>query len=272
MSRKSKIEFIKKITSYGEKELGLDFKGSFEQFSSRSRTANWLYVSSKDHIKSMLPENATYLFSWDTTKLAKKEKYYKAKRFHTYLFKAEAHGGGKCPITPSLLEATPARQLYVVLHEGWHSTLSAKGLRIPYSIEESSGRLVGIQGAVGFCKWAGDKDILSQVFDQAKAWKDFAFFINTAFVNLGAGTSAAALHAIKIAATRLSKNMPQSWEKAELSEHDINNAFILRYHDYTGHYPLCLKLLKRFKHLNKTIKIMQEVFKTSVEKSLNDYI
>ncbi|MHC4662572.1 MAG: aminopeptidase [Planctomycetota bacterium] len=259
--RRKKIAFIKELKRFGGKELKLDFAGSFEKFKSDYRTANWLYVVRRDRFESALPENETFLFFWDIRKARRRQTLYRKKRFDTYLYSAEAHGGGKCPITPLLLEAARARQAYVVLHEAWHSTCRIEGIRMPYALEEATGRVVGVIGAVKFAEKTGDEGLITECQDQARDWERFARFINRnakALDKLYGGNATAKKRGklfskAEAEAKKLREKTKSEWERKELTR-EINNALFFRYRDYTLHYPLALKIFRLSRSLPNAMK------------------
>ena len=113
---REKLHFIEQLRDFGKAVLDLDFDGSFKKYETRHHTANWLYAVHSDRLASAFPGNQIFRFTWDLTQARRWERYYRKRGRHTYLYSAEAHGGARCPITPSLLEASQARQCYVVLH------------------------------------------------------------------------------------------------------------------------------------------------------------
>lgn len=247
--RREKIAFVKSIKEFGENRLGLYFDGSFEKTSLENPTANWLYVARPDALESALPEEAVFMFFWNITKARRAATRYRKKGMHTYLYSAEAHGGRMCPITPSLLEADPCRQAYVVLHEGWHATLRAEKIRMPYALEEATGRVVGVAGAVEFAKFIRNSEMEKRAERQAAAWMELARFVNRSCKKLerAYGNNSPVkrlLGSLRKEAFLLRDKIESRWEKEELTR-EMNNAFFMRYRDYTLHYPLALRVWKK---------------------------
>ncbi|TET33366.1 MAG: hypothetical protein E3J72_16900 [Planctomycetota bacterium] len=250
-AKPGKIAFVKELVKFGEEKLSLNFAGSFRKVDRKKKTANWLYVVHPDKLESALPNNETFLFFWDLGKARRKQTFYRKKGFHTYLYRAEAHGGGKCPITPMLLAATGARQGYVVLHEAWHSTCWSGGIRMPYALEEATGRVVGVMGAVMFAEKTGDVELIRECRNQARDWERFARFINRGAKALDkiygkkpfAKERNVFFRKAREEADRLRDKTKSPWEKEELTR-EMNNALFFRYRDYTLHYPLALRIYK----------------------------
>ncbi|MFH1421765.1 MAG: aminopeptidase [Planctomycetota bacterium] len=272
MALGSTIDFIRRVRKFGKRVLNLNFKGSFQQFNPKLQTANWLYASPIHKIKSALKDaekrRVPFLFSWDRKELDVKDQECKEQGLDTYLFSAEAHGSGDCPITEILLKSEKVRQCYVILHEGWHSTLIEENIKIPYSLEEATGRVVGNFGAIAFAKKEEDNELYKCAIEQERNWARFADFINRWFVKVielyekvrlskkanNHGTRAEMMEEISQArkpllkkvqkrAEALSTSMSTEWGMKELAS-PINNAFLLRYYNYTKYYPLAVKTLK----------------------------
>jgi hypothetical protein len=272
------VAFVKELVKFGEEKLKLNFAGSFREVDRQKKTANWLYVVHPDKLESALPNNDTFIFFWDLGKAKRKQTYYRKKGFHTYLYSAEAHGGGKCPITPMLLDATGARQGYVVLHEAWHSTCWSSGIRMPYALEEATGRVIGVMGAVMFAEKKGDAGLIMECRNQARDWERFARFINRGAKALDriygkkpfAKERNAFFRKAGEEADRLRDKTKSPWEKKELTR-EMNNAIFFRYRDYTLHYPLALKVcesspslmsaMKKYKHAARkgALKILRQM-------------
>ena len=278
-SLKEHLDFVAALREYGQEHMGLQFDGSFEQYSDTHQRCNWLYVCHPDTLVSGLKNRAPFEFHWDTAKARRRQTHFEKKGFHTYLYQAEAHGGRQCPITPSLLESVTARQGYVILHEGWHATLRLEGLRMPYTLEESTGRVVGLEGAKQFARHTGDADMLQAATDQMDAWGIFAGYINTMWRKLTklyarqntARELTAIMQHIQDAADAARSRMPPSWEREELNR-PVTNAFILRNHDYTWYYPLALDVLNKTGCLKRAMLKYRKAADEGAPGMLKEYI
>ena len=264
---KDKIQFNKDIKKLGEKELGLLFAGSFSRMAKESFSCNWVYACPKNKMESVLGNEMPFEFYPDMDKALERQKELHKKKYDTYFYHAEAHGGGKCPITKEMLESDRARQCYVVLHEAWHTTSSINGHNFPYPFEESSGRVVGLFGGIEFAKYLKDDELLKITSDQEAAWSMFADFVNESYNSLKElqGSKATTAQFTKLKkelnskAAELYKTVPDSWEKSELKK-EINNAFIIRYHDYTVYYPLAKKIFLKSRSLKEAMEIYSKLF------------
>ncbi len=270
-SKPTGIRLIKELVRFGKSHINLDFDGSFESVDARAETANWLYVSEASEITSAVKKSGRRLkfkFSWSRKHLKRSAAAYRGLGFDTYLFSAEGHGGGNCPITPALLESDRARQGYVVIHEGWHSTLRREKVNLPYDIEEATGRAIGCFGIIEFARERSDPELLAQAVHQEEDWSSFACFINRWHGRLskmytgGAGNmprrKADMLLTAGAEAAKLRKRMKTFWEAKELDA-ALNNAFFLRYHSYTCFYPLAARVVKSCGSVKKAARAFKKL-------------
>lgn len=259
-ARKEQLAFVKAIRRFGEDRLGLQFDGSFERYVGKYKTANWLYAVHPDRLESALPGGQIFRFTWDLAQARRWQRYQRDKGMDTYLYSAEAHGGARCPITPAMLAAPRARQGYVILHEAWHSTLRLRNIRMPYPLEEATGRVVGVLGAIHFARYRRDRDLLEEAFAQKNAWGDLARFVNHTTRRLERAYAGRAprrarreiLSRARRAADRFSARTASVWEREEFRR-EMNNAFFFRYRDYTRYYPLALQV---YEHLGSVKRAM----------------
>lgn len=264
---KDKIKFIKDIKKFGEKELGLLFAGSFSRMAKDTFSCNWVYACPKNKMESVLGDEMPFEFYPDMDKALERQKELDKMKYDTYFYHAEAHGGGKCPITKEMLESDSARQCYVVLHEAWHTTSSINGYNFTYPFEESTGRVIALFGGIEFAEYLKDDELLRLTTDQEAAWSMFADFVNESYDRLKELQEKKASTAqftklkkdLNEKAAELYKTVPDSWEKSELKK-EINNAFIIRYHDYTVYYPLAKKILLKSKSLVEAMHVYSKPF------------
>jgi Putative aminopeptidase len=275
---KEKLRFVQDLRAFGTEKLQLQFDGSFKTYEPKHYTANWLYAVHPDRLASAFPGNETFRFTWDLAQARRWDRYQRGKGRHTYLYSAEAHGGSRCPITPSLLDADRARQCYVVLHEAWHSTLRLEGIRMPYPLEEASGRVVGVIGGELFAAHTGDKALARATAAQSKDWAALARFINRSYrrlekqytVGATAATRRETFKQLRAEADRIRSRTQSTWEKEEYRR-TMNNAFFFRYHDYTCNYPLSLQVCNRSSGLARAMKLYKRAGRTGAIEQLKDF-
>ena len=238
----NQLDFIHELVEFGKTKLNLEFGDSFSEYSEEHTICNWLYVCYPDKFQSALPNSSEFLFFWKEEEAKKQQKIFNEKGFHTYLYQAEGHGGENCPITDGLINATKARQAYVVLHEGWHITVRHKSYKMSYPFEESSGRALGLVGAILFALEKNDKQLHLECCNQLQAWKLMSAYINQYRAKLkygllfsGEQKQQLLFDEINTAAQKVVKEMPESWERHELNR-QINFAFILRNYSYTKYF------------------------------------
>lgn len=273
-TQKEKLRFVRSVREFGRVALSLSFDRSFSRYEPKNSTANWLYVVHPDKFESGFQSGQTFRFSWDIARARRWERYYRGRGFHTYLYRAEAHGGANCPVTPSLLDADRARQAYVILHEAWHSTLrlSPKDSCLPYPLEEATGRVVGVIGAVMYAKEIRDADLCAEAKAQESAWGAFAKLVNSTHAKLSKVYSngftpqkrKALFIEARSKAERLKSRTVSRWEREEL-DRDLNNAFFYRYHDYTRFYPLALSVYQKAPSLRKAMALYKRAGGASID-------
>jgi hypothetical protein len=277
-THREKLAFIRDLCGFGRNRLRLQFDGSFRKYTARYRTANWLYVVRRDALTSALPREETFRFAWDRARARRWERYHRARGRDTYLYSAEGHGGAGCPITPSLLAATPARQGYVVLHEAWHSTLRLAKIQMPYALEEATGRVVGVIGTILFAQRFGESSLLREAEAQAHDWGAFVRFVNRTHQQLRHFYSTAHTRrdrarlfaGVRTTAAELRKRTRSAWEREELTR-EMNNAFFFRYHDYTRFYPLALRVCRAAGSLPRAIQRYMRAGRTGAARQLTDF-
>jgi len=256
-----KLNFIKKIVEFGKNELNLEFGNSFSEYSEEHKICNWLYVCYPNKFKSALPNRSEFHFFWKEAEAKKVQEDFDNKGFHTYLYQAEGHGGENCPITNGLLNATKERQAYVVLHEGWHITVRHKKYKMSYPFEESSGRALGLEGAILFALEQNDSQLYLNCCNQMQAWKLMSDYINISRNKLkyglffsGKNKQQLLFNEINFMAKQTVKQMPESWERNELNR-QINFAFILRNYSYTKYFTEAMNDIIKYGDLKKAIKL-----------------
>lgn len=277
------MRFIRDLRVFGERALGLRFDGSFARFVPRNPTANWIYVVHRDRLASALAGNETFRFSWKITQVRRWDRYHRRRGRDTYVYRAEAHGGARCPVTPSLLAAPRARQGYVVLHEAWHSTLRLEDVRLPYALEEATGRVVGVLGAVLFAEAQGDHALLRETREQARDWAAFAAFVNRTyrrlerFYRVHGGRPdllprrRRQFRTIRAEAQRLRAGTRSIWEREELTR-PMNNALFFRYYDYTRFYPLAQRVARQAGSLPRAMQVFRRAGETGAPEALRRFL
>ncbi len=278
-SLQHRLDFVRELVAFGERKLGLSFDGSFRRYAPRRRSANWLYAVEPTRFSSALPGRETFAFAWDLAKLRQRERRFRERGVHTYLYSAEAHGGRACPVTPCLLAAPRARQAYVVLHEAWHATLRLDGVRMPYALEEATGRVVGVWGARLLAEESGDRELAREAREQIRAWGAMAAFVNRSYRRLDrayrpggtARAQAAVWRSVRAAARALRARTRSPWEHEELGR-EINNAFIFRYYDYTKLYPLALAAYRVAGTLPRAMRVYKRAGRTGAPAQLREFV
>lgn len=258
-----KIGIIQQIKKFGREELGIDFENAFKDYAD-SKEFGWLYVTPRYKLRSIFKK--PYKFYTDIGRLEKKVEFY-SKDFDVHKFIGEAAGNKNCPITRSLLNSEIVRQVYVVLHEGWHMTNKSEN----YPLEESTGDLVGVIGTISFLG-KHFPEFKSKAEYQAKEFKEFNIFIMDYYTrlrdvfqvdscNFKRREKLNILGEADKKRLELVEQVKTGWLKDRFSQ-ELNNAFFYRYHFYCTHYDLAEDVYQRKHDLHGTI----EVFKKSLRR------
>jgi len=257
------IAEVKAIREFGE-SLGFDYGTAFTELDlSRKHPALFLYASLKYRIHSAVP-------GWTTEKPY--EAYEGNKEFamsrsaelmesgyDVLVFEAELHGAKHCPITRSLLECQSVRKQNGILHEGFHMFLTFHQIYLPYPLEEAIACYIGSAGSLEYCK-AHNTGLIEAANIGIRDWRLFSDFVNRncalleEFYKEVAGDYAAIqgfteetrrpmLEKIRSEAQDLKSRCDTDAVVYRLSA-DINNAFFLRYIDYTKFYPLVWEMFE----------------------------
>lgn len=258
-----KIKIIQQIKKFGQKELKLDFKDAFEEYT-HLKKFGWMYVTPKYKLKSIF--NEPYKFYRDIGELERGIKFYSDKGFDTHGFLGEATGNKKCPITLSLLNERLIRQAWVIFHEGWHMTNSGTS----NVLEEASGNFIGCIGAILFLgkyfpELKGDAEY------QFKELKKFSNFAKDYFMQLKEVFTVKTydfkrkekLRILNEARKKRDKSVKQirtEWIKNRYSQ-ELNNAFFYRWHFYCLHYDLIDGVYQKIQDLDETIKVLKRSLK-----------
>lgn len=238
------IAFIKKVKHFGESELGIDFRGSFERVSENCAHAYWLTATYPYALKKSLTR---VTFSMSESEILQIADWYEKSCFVSYIFRGEAHSGSQCPILPSLLNASRGRQANVVLHEGLHSLLRGAPFRRNRDLDESSASLICYYGALSFAEFECDEVLRQEILFALDWWLRYCNFINGAIGELSAiyrTYSAADLP--EVYTRTLARTIEEGITSGVLSEREklrntINAAYFLHQQPYTTFYPLILK-------------------------------
>ncbi len=140
---------------------------------------------------------------------------------------------------------------------------------MPYALEEATGRVVGVAGAMLFATQRNDQPLLAEARAQERAWGAFARFVNRTHAQLtrfyrvpGSRHEREALwRHIQGDCDALRNRTRSRWENEELAR-PLNNAFFFRYHDYTRRYPLAVQAFRATGSLRRTIRLYKNAGRT----------
>ncbi len=246
-----RIEEVNRIKRFGS-DLGIDFGDGFETVDlSRGKWFYWVYTSRKDRIETVL-KNGEPSEQFESRAAAKRyETAMLKKGFDTLTFNAALYGGSNvrdgCPITRGLLSRPICYQAYSVLHEGFHNHVSVNNVVIDYTLEEAVADYVGFEGARLYCEiyhHGSLRWLESDLEDRNR----FTAFVNKYYASLEKCYRGEGIGGRRILrnARRAAKKSGKHGKTIKKNSKKINNAFFLRYIDYTRHDGLVRDAFKRF--------------------------
>ncbi len=203
---------------------------------------HYLYISEADKVK--LPEEESYFryYGSNEEQALKQQEIKKAAGYHTLLYKTAA--------TSSAMVFSPLERYdrvslsFIALHEAHHiHRRNQKYTRIPYSMEEAAGDVLGNMVSEEWAIRYPDLFAVSEAVNQRKLNEWLYERINETRSRLDAGKPR------EKEFRQLSEALETKLEHADLFKKDrflypVNNAYFIRYGYYTKHYFLLKKLYK----------------------------
>ncbi|MCD6367678.1 MAG: aminopeptidase [Candidatus Aenigmarchaeota archaeon] len=260
-----KINFIHDVKKFAE-DLGIEFDGSFEDVVLDEKYFYWVIVSERNSLNPPEDYGIGYLFFKDKKEDAERFKdYLNEEGYDSMVYRAEAYGRGKCPITKALLESSKERISYAVIHEGFHDHLKVKNVKIPLEVEEPLADYVGLMGSLMFFKKEGLDT--RRVRSGIEEYNLFSGFVNKYHDLLeeyyeknesghdGEKILEAARNKLSSLKGRL-KNLDAAFK------FPINNAFFFYFRNYTKNWPIVREYMKNVgikRLLNDTEKVSEEI-------------
>lgn len=204
----------------------------------------YVYVSSSDSVHKIFPGNF-YYFGFDSERARKRSDSLSQLGYDVMLY--QTAGTSASVITNHLLTYDTYSIAFIMLHEAMHVHLVYAGYRVPYYYEESIGDVVG-NAYLKYCIPAGHKKTMKRF---VKCNEKVYRVINRCLKG-------------KKSKVKSEKRIFKITEKygtafqRERYQYPVNNAYLLRFRDYTQHY---FKLKRKFRK--------QSTLKKSLNASLN---
>ncbi len=231
-SNAEKIQLIQQLKIFLRSEIKLNLNNDFyDAWDNRTTTNYLLYISSSQTVKSI--NNRPFIFFGEDEKSALKEKTtYDSLGYETLLYKSNNTISTK--LSNSLLNFPSESIVFIVIHEAVHQHL--KGKSVPYIIEEAACDLVANYASIAFI----EKNY-SQLYKKAKKQKKLneKFYKN---INDAQKLADIALYAHKEqiyhSADKKIKNLIKRGNDLHRDRfnYGINNAFFVRYENYSKNY------------------------------------
>lgn len=227
-----KIQLIQQLKTFLRSEIKLNLNNDFyDAWDNRTTTNYLLYISSSQTVKSV--NNRPFIFFGEDEKSALKEKStYDSLGYETLLYKSNNTISTK--LSNSLLNFPSESIVFIVIHEAVHQHL--KGKSVPYIIEEAACDLVANYASIAFI----EKNY-SQLYKKAKKQKKLneRFYKN---INDAQKLADIALYAHKEkiyhSADKKIKHLVKRGNDLHRDRfnYGINNAFFVRYENYSKNY------------------------------------
>jgi len=182
----------------------------------------YLYVSTKDSIKRASP-GRFYYYDFDLKRAQEKSDSLEKLGFETMIYKTSGTSG--CALTRHMLEYDKISISFLLLHEAMHLELGQFGYHVTYDFEESIGDVVG-------------NIFLFSLIDKKNkcAAKRFVRVNEKVFKSINRCLD----HKISTEKCerkifRIVKRKGTQFQK-ERYFYKVNNAYLVRFHDYAKHY------------------------------------
>jgi hypothetical protein len=230
----SKLQLINRVRTYLVDSLGLEIGNHFyTRFFETEGMFSYVYISRRDSIKKTTRDPFIY-FGTDTVQAQIKANNARVNGFDVMLYKTA--GTSEAFLNKRLLEYDDISLIFVLVHEAIHRHKQNTNSKLPYEYEEALCDVV----ANAYCGQLSN--VKNKVYKRfIKANKQIYRVINSC---IKGETS-------KIECERkIKKKLNQkTLFLNDRFNFSVNNAFLLRYSDYAGHY---FELEKRFeKSTNK---------------------
>lgn len=248
-----KIKEVKEVKRFGESELGLNFGKAFSRLDiSKTQHFYWVYASPKNKLHPMRSSDGA---SYNKFRHNKKDaeiflKKLEKEGYDVLLFEAEAAGFKECQITKGLLKLPHAELTWIVLHEGFHIHSDINGIKIPYKLEEAICNYIGFNGAIEFFK-KYNPSLLPEALAEKNDYASFFKLCLKYYTELsecyekGGKKREEILSSARKEFNALKKSCKSRAIKDRCSL-PINNAFFVRYRDYTEVNEPVEKFLKKY--------------------------
>lgn len=252
---KDKLQLLVDLKQFLKNEihlyLGTDF---YETWDNKTTTNYLLYISSSQFVKSLNSHPFVY-FGEDEKKAKLEKSKYDSLGYETLLYKTNNAISTK--LSSSLLNFPSESILFIIIHEAVHQHL--KGKSIPYIIEESSCDLIANYASIAFIE-KYNTSLYKKAMKQKKMNEKFYKNINDAQRLADLELSP---HKDKIfhSADKKLQNLIKRGNEfhKDRFNYDVNNAFFVRYENYTKHYFALKEKFLALQNFDSFIKYIEKM-------------
>ncbi|MCB9222226.1 MAG: hypothetical protein H6615_10425 [Ignavibacteria bacterium] len=248
-SLKSELALIENIKKWCRVEYGMDLSNNFySKWSHNDNPFLYLYVSDKDSVAWVYPKIN------DPSNLLRIKDSLDRIGYHTLLYKT--YGTSETLLTKHLLCFPIESILFIVFHEATHQVIN-KTSKIPYVFEEALCDLVGNYASIEYSRKFLTEDtskVIKHIQYIEMVGKEINFCINQ-YQNSNGELDINKLNSI----IDNIKNSNVSLFLSERYDYTINNAYLLRYNNYSKHYFLLKDLLIKLGGINNVLNFIRNL-------------
>ncbi len=241
---KQKLQHIANCSRLIKDSLKIQPANNFyEEFSNSENPYIYLYVSSKDSIHSLSPGKFFY-YNHDLKKGEWKADSFSRAGYDVLLYKTA--GTSASYLSSHLLNYDSISISFIMLHEAMHIHLVKAGYKIAYEFEESIGDVVGNDYLHFLLPDKAHKKVKRFIKCNEKVYKKINKCLMQKITN----------EQCQAKIYRITNKRGTAFQK-DRYQYTVNNAYLLRFRDYTIHY---FKLKKQFRKHNNLKRSLDSCF------------
>jgi hypothetical protein len=255
----SKLEMIIKLKTFISKEVGMSIPEDFYSTWEDGVVTNYiLYTSSKHEVKSVISRPFQY-FGKDETAAIQAKKKQDSLGYETMLYETKNTVSTK--LSSSLLDFPKESIVFIIIHEATHAHLKNK--KVPYIIEEATCEVIANLASMDFFKQYNEAEF-SKAKKQQKLNEKLVKKINES-QKLADLTLFEHKQKLFTTTDKKIKNIVKRGNELHKDRfnYDVNNAFYIRYQNYTKNYFILKQELQSLKSYSKFLSTVENMTEKS---------